>query len=326
MSKVPLIGKQYSDISLKHFNNIKNKICIVRNCGGLGDIINMRMIFADIKTQYPHFNITWAVPNNYFAAADFHPFVDQVIASSDVNQKNYMQVYNLTNACTRYEWSKGKDNDKNRADIWSEHIGLKLNTYKTFMPAYKKEKETIKEKLTSFGYKDSQKIVILAPKSAIGVKNLTFEHMLCIKKICKDFFPVILHHHPILEFVNLKLPTLCGLNLKEAMAAVDLAAAVIATDTGLLHVAGAYGKPSLGIFSYTNGAIISKYYESIHVIQGKYIHEGHYCGPCNNFSNCKVDKHAQSKPCLTEINDFMIEEGWQKTLEKYANHINKLIL
>lgn len=324
MNQFTLIGKQHSNIPLAHFAKINKKICVVRNCGGLGDIINMRMIFSDIKTQYPEFDLTWAVPNNYFPAAEDHPFVDQIISNSEVDQRNYMQTYNLTNVCTRYEWARNKHNDKNRADIWADHIGLSLKNYQTYMPSYSFEKNKIAEKLKFFGWDGVQNIVVLAPKSAIAVKNLTYEQVAIIKELTKKYFLVILHHHPILEFANLKIPMLCGLNLKEAMAAIEMSYAVVSTDTGLLHVAGAYNKPTLGIFAYTNGSMIAKHYPSVFVVQGKYLHKNDFCGPCNNFSNCIVDKENQIKPCLTMIDKNMLEIGWHKTLEKYVNHINKV--
>lgn len=326
MENFTLIGKQHSNISIKHFDQIKNKICIVRNCGGLGDIINMRMIFSDIKNKYPKFKITWAVPNNYFPAAEQHPYVDEVISNSEVDQRNYLQTYNLTNVCTRYEWARNKTNDKNRADIWANHIGIDLENYQTYMPFYPKEKEQVKTKLKQIGWDGAKKVLILAPKSAIAVKNLTYEQVAIIKGFASNFFITVLHHHPILEFLNLKLPMLCGLNLKEALAAVELSDVVVSTDTGLMHVSGAYGKPTLAIFSYTSGSNIAKHYDKVCVVQGKYIHQGEFCGPCNNFTNCTVDNHSQTKPCLTSVDQKMLEIAWQKTLEKYINHINKVVL
>lgn len=310
------------NISLKKFYEIKNKICILRTCGGLGDIINMRMIFQDIKSLYPEFHITWALPSNYFAAAERHPYVDKVIHCGDLDRSEYLQIYNLTNACTRYEWAKGKDNDKNRADIWAEHIGIKLHNHNAHMPSYNFEFENIKCKLKMVGWDGSKKLISFAPRSALAVKNLTQQQVEFIKNLTKDFFLVIVHSYPILEFVHLGIPMLTGMPLKEAIATIQLCDMNISTDTGIMHIAGAYGKPSMAIFSYTNGYNIAKYYENVNVVQKHIIDNTSTCGPCNNYYNCTESDNPESKPCMTTIGPDMLSKGWNKLLENYTKYIN----
>ena len=287
----------------------------MRSCGGLGDIINMRMIFQDIKKSYPYLHVTWALPDFYFTAADSHPFIDETLSNTQVDRANFLQVFDLTHACTRHEWSQGKQNTKNRSDIWANYIGLNLIHHDTFMPYFKSEQQFIIERLKNLGWNGEDRIVVLAPKSAIGFKNLNANQVAKIKDMCKKFFLVILHSQPIIDLLYLKIPMLTGLNLKQAFCAIDFADYVIATDTGLLHVAGAYNKPTLGIFSYTNGDVISRHYKTVKVLQGKHMHKGSLCGPCNNFGTCVVDKNEQAKPCMTNINEDAIEKGWLKMLE-----------
>lgn len=323
MHKFFNIAQQSKNISLKKFNDIKNKICILRSCGGFGDIINMRMIFEEIKSQYPDFHVTWAVPHEYFAAAEKHPFVDEVVQYSTINQSDYIKIYNLTNACTRYEWGKGKNIDKNRADIWSEHIGLRLFSHKTHMPNYSEFFPVVRNRLVKLGWDEKKKIVIFAPKSALSVKDLTNRHCNFIKSITSDFFLVILHSFPILELIKSGIPMLTGLNLKEAMAAVQMCDLAITTDTGIMHCAAGYGKHTMSVFSYTNGYLICKYYPTVSIVQRHSDKEPDYCGPCNNYLTCTESDDALVKPCMTTITDKMLENGWIKTLENYNKAINK---
>ena len=65
-------------ISVHDFDNYRKNICIYRGVGGLGDILAMRMIFEDLKKNYPEFQITWAVPYRFFFGALQHPFIDHV--------------------------------------------------------------------------------------------------------------------------------------------------------------------------------------------------------------------------------------------------------
>jgi ADP-heptose:LPS heptosyltransferase len=99
-------------INLKTFDLIKNKICILRSYGGLGDIIAMRMIFEDLKKKYPEFEITWAIPHIYFPIASQHPYIDNLVCSHVYNKKDFLHVYNLSTVCTKHEWKYKKDNKK----------------------------------------------------------------------------------------------------------------------------------------------------------------------------------------------------------------------
>jgi hypothetical protein len=169
------------NVSLKQFNDIKNKICILRSCGGFGDIINMRMIFEDIKTKYPEFHITWALPSAFFDAAKNHPFVDEIADFNNIKYNDFIEIYNLTQVCAKYEWTKGKNLDKNRSDIWAEHIGLTLENHKTHMPDYSDLFPKIKNYLKQIGWDGFKKIVVLAPKSALSVKDMTLKQCEYIK-------------------------------------------------------------------------------------------------------------------------------------------------
>lgn len=303
--------------SLKKFQTIKNKILIYRNAGGLGDILNMRMIFESLKNQYPDFLFDWAVPYPFFPAASNHPYINKLIHCGDYDEQDYLQIYNLTHACTRYEWAKGKSNDKNRADIWANHIGCELISHEMFMPDFSKHFAKLIDKLKSIGWDGNKKIVAFAPRSAIPAKNLTFEHCKIIKNMTKDFFLMVLHNTPILDIAELKIPIITDLNLEEAMSFIQLSDFVISTDTGHLHCAGGYKKPTLGIFGYTNGYEIGKYYPTLKVVQKHFKDEPAYCGPCNNYNRCHVAPKAKIKPCFTDITEDMLRKGWNFIVQNY---------
>lgn len=312
-----LLYKSNKNCNIKTYSKILNRICILRSYGGVGDILAMRMLFQDLKEKYPEFHISWAVPHNLFAAAQNHPFIDEVISCHNYDPQKFVHIYNLSTICTRYEWRMKKQNDKNRADIWAEHFGLNLANHNMFMPDCSKEIPSIKEKLVQMGWDGRKKLIAFVPRSAIAVKNLTNQQCECIKKMTKDHFLFIINLVPILELDYLKIPTICGTTLREAFASIQVSDYVIATDTGLLHAAGGYKKPTLGIFSYVSGKVYCKYYDTIQVVQKE---ELDWCGPCHDFANCSVAPNSVLKPCLTEITDKMIYKNWLELLNKYANN------
>lgn len=317
MASLIKLNKSCKKCELSDFLRINKKILILRKCGGYGDIINMRMIFQDLKENYPDFDFYWALPHGYFPAAANHPYVKSLINFSDYKESDYLAVYNLTHCCTKYEWLTGIKCDKNRSDIWSEYMGLKLTNHNCFMPDYSNLFDLLKQKLSDLGWDGKKKLVAFTPKSALSVKNLNFEQCKLIKDLTKDLFLFIIHNVPIIDIMPLNIPLLTNLSLMESMAAIQMSDFVISTDTGHLHCAGGYKKPSVGIFCYTNGFNICKYYKTVHVVQGEHIHNGSLCGPCNNYGNCTVDQNEKTKPCLKNINLDMIANAWKKAVNSY---------
>lgn len=308
-------GKIKKQISPADFVKINKKILILRSAGGYGDILNMRMMFEDLKKQMPDFNFDWAVPYPYFAAAKHHPFVNKVVHSADYDENDYLAVYNCTHSCVKYEWAKGKDNDKNRSDIWANSIGFELTNHNMWLPDYSSHHPKIIETLKSIGWDGTKKLVLFAPRSAISTKNLTYQQSLFIKNLTKDHFLFILHSAPILDLINLNIPTITAFELEECMACTQFVDYVITTDTGHMHCAGGYKKPTVAIFCYTNGKNICKYYETIKVVQKHSDDYPGYCGPCNNYGTCSVAPKLKIKPCLTDVTNEMIESAWNFMLK-----------
>ena len=63
--KLITLKKNKTELEFNKFNQIKNKILILRESGGYGDILNMRMIFEDLKNKYPEFEFVGPVPMDF---------------------------------------------------------------------------------------------------------------------------------------------------------------------------------------------------------------------------------------------------------------------
>jgi ADP-heptose:LPS heptosyltransferase len=304
------------EITLQKFREIQNKICIYRGIGGLGDIIAMRMIFEDLKNQYPEFEITWAVPFALFAAAEQHPFVDSLIHLDSYNKHDYLETYDITTICGKQEAINKKGPWKNRSDIWAEYFGLKLENHNLHMPRYPNHHKNVLQRIKKLGWDGNKKLVAFCPRSAISLKNMTFEQIQAVKEMTKDFFLFGLHHAPLLEFDNLKIPAVYNFTLHECLASIEISDFVIATDTGLMHVAAGYKKPTLATFSFVDGETYCKYYETVQVVQLHMHNIENWCGPCYDYPRCPHSKIPNVKPCQTEITPKMLQENWAKLLNR----------
>lgn len=301
-------------ITISEFASYRKKICIYRGVGGLGDIIAMRMIFEDLKLQFPEFEITWAVPFRYMDVAKYHPYIDKVITLEDFVRNDYIEVYDVTTICGRYEVLNKRKNEKNRADIWAGHFGLNLRHHNIYMPSYRNDFEFVKEKLKSIGWDGQKKLVAFVPTSAIGLKNMTFEQIKTVRDMTKDFFLFVLNSHPILEVAELGIPALYDMRLHQSLASIELSNYVIGTDTGLMHAAAGYKKPSLATFSFVDGYVYCKYYPTVRVVQLHYNDIPGWCGPCYDYPKCPFTEQKKQKPCQTNITPKILRENWSKLL------------
>lgn len=309
-----LLINRSNEITIPQFLNCREKVCVYRAVGGLGDILAMRMIFEDMKEQFPNFHITWAVPYRFFAAALRHPFVDEVIHIDHYKKINFLETFDITTPCGRYESIHKNQNPKNRSDIWANHFGLQLSKHNMHMPSYKELLPQVELRLKKIGWDGRKKLVAFAPRSAMSIKNMTHEQCKIIKNMTKDFFLFILHTAPILEIDDLKIPGLYNLAMNEALAAVELSDYTIATDTGLLHAAAGYNKPALGTFGFVDGYVYCKYYPTVKVLQIHKNQVDNWCGPCWDYPKCPYDKNHLVKPCQSQIGAKMLEENWHSLL------------
>lgn len=317
ISKV--IGLKKEDIKgIKYYCSIKDKICIYRACGGYGDILMSRMIFEDLKKKYPRFHITYAIPQSYFQIVKDHPYIDDVIDCTTVDKNKYNAFFNITHNCLRHEVSTGKDCDKNRSDIWAESFGLKLENHNMHLPKLDKNKEHIMDQLRNCGYKEGQKIILYTPYSAVPTRHLIARHRQIIETLLinKNAFCFCLHNAPVLE--KPKIPFIIGKNLIEAMSYVYFSDLVITTDTGHLHCAGGYNKPTLGFFNYTNGLIVGKHYNNITIVQKTKENDSNWtCGPCNDIGKCPYPVIDHTLKCYRDLPDELVEYKTIEALNKY---------
>lgn len=305
-------------VSLKHYNKIKNKICIIRKCGGYGDILMSRMIFEDLKKQYPNFHITYAVPETFIQIVKDHPYIDEIISCDNVDHNNFREILDITHFCLRHETSLNKDCEDNRSDIWAKSFGLILNEHNMRLPNLENNRNIIMDRFKNLGYKEDQKIIAFTPFSAVPTRHILSSHRKIIEDILlsRNYFCFYLHNVPTLE--SLKLPLIRGKNLMEAMNYIYFSDLVITTDTGHLHCAGGYDKNILGFFNYTNGHVVGKHYKNLTVVQKSKENDPKWdCGPCNDIGRCPHPVINHTLKCSRELPDEIVKSETLNFLNKF---------
>lgn len=309
--KLPKIPEQ---MSLKDYYEIRNTILVVRQSGGVGDILMSRMIFEDFKKLMPEVRVVYACPKAYHQIIADHPFIDEVVDCNKVEQGRYNISYNISTACGKYEQSIAPFSDKHRSDIWANHCGIELTMHNMHLSVNEEDRRIVKNILNR--YREPNKpIVLFSPISAMKSKNLDTEQMNGVAKGLEKMGCVVLglHKQPIYE---LCVTTLDKLTLRQWLAAVDEVDYIVTVDTGTFHAAGGLNKPTTAIFSWADGKVYGKWYNNYILVQ-KHRDDGNWdCGPCYWYPSCPKCKTSR-KPCITELTVEDILRGCKRMIEKW---------
>lgn len=313
--------------SLKEFYQKRNKLLFLRETGGLGDILMHRMIFEDVKKIMPESEIIFACPKKYHDAVNDHPYIDEILDSSEVNHLDYVIAYNTTTACSRYELRMAPLSGAHRSDIWANHCGVELTTHDMHINLTNEEKEYGKSLIQRIRGDNIGPSVALCPVSAMRNKNFTKEQL---KWIVDDIqsrggFLFALHNHPVEDLKDIitvfadKGKPLGIRRWMSVMWAVDY---VVTVDTASFHLAGGLKKPMTAMFTFADGDVYGKYYEA-ELVQ-KHRKNGDWdCGPCYNWSNCPKTNQA-IKPCLTEVTEEMLLDGIDRMFKRWPMKLEKI--
>lgn len=303
-------------MTLRNYLDSRNQILILRLLGGLGDIFMHRMLFEDFKKAAPGISLHFACPVQYHDAVSDHPFLDKILDCSKVNLEDYRIHFNTSMACGRYETKIAPKSDLHRSDIWASHCGFNLKNHEMHFNLSSEEKIKAKNYFQQFGF--NKKIVCLAPRSAMGSKDLSPEQTIQVANGLKEkgFEVFGLHSHIIPELKDAGIPQIVNVPIREWMAIIDQSDAIISVDTAAFHCAGGMKKPLIGIFSWADGKVYGKYFDFI-LIQKHRDHGNWDCGPCYNYTLCPKSRNLR-KPCITEISSEEILFGFDVLNSKYA--------
>lgn len=316
ISRIKSTGKLTSQ-SLRDYYENRNKILILREIGGLGDILMHRMMFQDFKEIHKDFKIIFACPAIYHDSVSDHPFIDEVVDSAKVNPFEYPIAFNTTSACGKHELMVAPLSDLHRSDIWAKHCGIKLKNHSMHF--------NLSEQEISFGHNTLNKMsrtrkVAICPVSAMIMKDLNRTQIEGLFRGIENlgFFPFGLHKTPIKELSSLSFSMISGLKIREWLGVLNASDYVISVDTSSFHASGGLGKPMVGIFSFADGKTYGRYYKNWELVQRHRDNGDWDCGPCYNWTLCKKCLGVP-KPCITDINSEEIITAFKKLLEREKN-------
>jgi ADP-heptose:LPS heptosyltransferase len=248
-----------------------DSILVLRRYGGMGDILMQSMIFPEIRKRFPNSKIIYAIPKNFHPLFENCTDIDEIqgtLGNDTALERllvtgEYGFIGDVSTACAAYECKSIKARgfvDKERSDIWAEHLGIKLKKHKTCIRFLPEEIEKARDYLKP----DGRSIVGIAPYSANIDRSYPYIQELIDGLRAKGMSPVLIHHHDL----KYECEKLIGIDLRKLGAAISLMSLMISTDTGPLHYAGILGVPVIGIFGVTDSKVRLSYYNAV-AIQGQ---------------------------------------------------------
>lgn len=307
--------------SIRNYYDNRNKILIIREVGGLGDILMHRMMFEGFQAICPDFKIVFACPAIYHDAVRDHPYLDELLDSATVNQFDYTMAFNTTSSCGRYEMKLSPLSDLHRSDIWSRSCGITLKNHNMHIKLSEEELAYGRDLISKIPGASGKPSVAFCPISAMLGKNMNRNQIGGVLEGLKrrGLAPFGLHKSTIVDIDELKYPMITGLSIRQWMSVIASADYVISVDTASFHCAGGLGKPMVGVFSFADGKVYGRYYDNWELVQ-KHRDNGDWeCGPCYNWSGCSKDSVNVSKPCMTQISSDDILTAFDRLLEKHTS-------
>lgn len=331
--KIKRKEKSVSEIPIREFYNKRNKVIIIRNSRGIGDILNCRMLFKEFKKIMPNMHLTFACFEDYFCLLKNHPYLDEVVSVDKVVKSDYMASYDISNCCIHYESREMGRNKKHRAEIWAEHCGINLENHDMDLPFISKEKIEDGFAALKSIRQNNKPTVFFSPIAFEKLRCLTDEQIVGTIRFLREkgLFVYSAHNTRLDKLEKHGFPVLIGKTLEDWMSYIHAADYVVTADTSTFHYAGGIKKPMTGIFTHVDGKLRGKFYDFVLVQKHRDNGDWPCGGPCYNYLYCShpnctepvVGPNNQRsphgmRPCLTEITVDEIKAGIEKMLQRWS--------
>lgn len=296
--------------------NVK-RVTVLRQLGGVGDVLMLTPVFRGLKELYgPKCKITVGTSWNYYGGAlpllfRYNPFIDTIVRVEphefapwclkysrwdfrgvpNTHPPNCVEdtdlVMDLNTVCSIVESREQPNVRTHRTDIWCQAAGVTPSCKKPILVLTETEREEGRAWCDqNFG-----------PGLRVGIqlrahdptRTWPFSERMAFR-LKEDGYQVCTFD--IAKRLSNDIPSPLGFNIRQVAAVVENLDAVIAPDSGLLHLAGTMGTPVLGLFGSTDPEMRMREYAGHYTIPKKLIE----CGPC-----------WYTKPCLksNDKNDWV---------------------
>lgn len=313
------------------------RILVIRQLGGIGDILGLSCIYRGLHEKYPNHELVCITSDLYnpgITEINLHnPFIDTIIditpyEATSAATKRWHPRFSASYPIEDYQIFKEADMifDMNSACIDGEHRDIqKYGTvvtprYKiwcdaadvvpsTYRPVY--EITNQEQAIADMHWHGITKpIVGMSLGSAnpdVDARTLSMDQTLAIANGLAERGIHVVTVDPTRKLAG--FPYLIGKRIQELMPLIKRMAAFVTVDTGLLHMAGTVGTPVIGLFGSSDYRMRMAYYKGS-AIDSRMLMP---CAPCWYNPTCRrgpdIRKHFE---CLKKIQPEMVVEETMK--------------
>lgn len=285
----------------KTVTNEVPKYLLVREAGGLGDDIRVSAVGKAIKEKVPKAHITVLGLEHFRDAYNHLVGVDEFIPcqlnlkfrrgrGDTVQDTRYLQKYlggydHIVDLfCPAYVYERKELNHvaHERIDMFLQEAGIDSVDLEDPAPKWVvRERERREAELWLSAATDPYKPTIGLHRRSTDASR-TYRDDLSLELIHRLYdqgYNVVLFDVVRSLGNNPAVPAL-HLDIASVAAIIERMDALVAVDSGLLHVAGSLGVPIVGLFGSTEGVVIGKHYNCTPVVP--YGYYGEVPSPCGN--------------------------------------------
>ena len=313
----------YGGSDLSNYRGVKGELNILayRNLGGLGDIIMTTSALEKVKEKYPNSRVTYACPKEFLELLRNNPSIDRLTSwNREITQEEYDVVINLTHDCIDYEIKHQPLVERNRPEVFVSSCGL-LDDNVPSPKIYLSEEEIV---WAEDFLCHSKPIIGLVLTSNAEVRQWPY-----FKELRKELlqrYPdctiiEISHGKPSNWEKHKRVIPVFGFKLREVSALINQCDLIVSPDTGIAHIAGALGKPTVWLFTHIDGKVRTKNYRNSYVCQvtPKTCMKGRPCWyeiPCGKDSvgERRSFENKENPVCATELTVDIVMETCKEVL------------
>jgi len=255
----------------------KPDICVVRG-EGIGDVLMTTPTVAALKSSFKEINISYATNTRYLNGAlvkvlQYNPDIDEILERDLLDESRYDLVINLH--CPAIWYEKPGNLPINRIDIFAKHAGVTLVDP---TPSYYIQKDEVERANLKLRCLDDRKIIMVQPSASSEKRSLDhgkLKRALTVLGAQYNVAVLVLTHSSDFRTDVLwdNMPgarMLKDLDIREIAATMAHCDLVLCQDSSVLHLAGALGVPSVGLFGPTPPAArINHYKNTIAIWKGE---------------------------------------------------------
>lgn len=312
---------------------MKPRILVIRQLGGIGDVLSQSCVYRGLREKYPKHSIALITARIYLGGAlldlaEHNPYIDEIFCyepfegstantikvwwktfggspviddGSDPLVTSADKVIDLNTACVEYEWAAQPAITKPRYQVWAEKAEVwPLSDTSPIYEIRPEEQKEADEKLKKWEGKTIVGVGISAcdNKRALAIERL---RVLCGLLRDRGLHPITIDP----TFCFEEFDYLIGNRISQLMPLLKRMNTVVTIDSGLLHMAGCVGTPVVGIFGPTDYTMRMNTYVGSAIDSRKLVP----CAPCWYTYPCR--KHPNENEhfkCLKKIQMSVVAE------------------